>query len=360
MVLGMLLACNTSDHLIETLLHDQDSGARRAAARKLAEKLDPDAIHRIALLAAQPHARDALSDMSHTFEVAARSGKVGARGRAVQCLKELGTLSAAPFPLIQNVGNSGIESLGNLLLLPSIPTSLKTEVVASLGAIGSPRSLFALAQGLTSTQDMEVRAAIVDALRLKGEAAIEPLIGAKCDGWAGADLVGIEVMLADIGEPALRPLLSKSETAAARGRADCFDWVLDALARIGSPAVQPLITRMGSQDRDIRLAAATALVKMNSYHSPALASILTTLDRNDLRGIADMYPFFIRLGKSGTEGLLVSALNRYGTSAMCVDYLNAGHAGLEDAARDWARRHGFNVHTTAGTRGGPKWREGQK
>jgi hypothetical protein len=76
-------------------------------------------------------------------------------------------------------------------------------------------------------------------------------------------------------------------------------------------------------------------------------------DKN-LEIVAGAYPFFIDRSEAGTEGVLIRALNRYGTKEMATDFLNCGNGKLEQAGRAWAERHGYSIVSGAGV--GPRWR----
>ena len=82
------------------------------------------------------------------------------------------------------------------------------------------------------------------------------------------------------------------------------------------------------------------------------------LDEEDLKPVAANYAYYIRLGRAGSEDVLMRALNKHGGKDMAVDYLNCGNDTLEQAAQDWAANHGYEVYTTPGVAGGPQWGEG--
>lgn len=75
--------------------------------------------------------------------------------------------------------------------------------------------------------------------------------------------------------------------------------------------------------------------------------------------VAGAYRFFILLGQPGTVSALTGALNKHGTVAMATDFVNSGNYLLEEAARAWARRHGYTVTQSPDVVGGPRWGSGR-
>ena len=89
-----------------------------------------------------------------------------------------------------------------------------------------------------------------------------------------------------------------------------------------------------------------------------MSELTAALDEEDLKPVAANYAYYIRLGRAGSEDVLIRALNKHGDKDMAVDYLNCGNDTLEQAAQDWAANHGYEVYTTPGVAGGPQWGEG--
>lgn len=133
---------------------------------------------------------------------------------------------------------------------------------------------------------------------------------------------------------------------------------VDLLAQIGKPAVNSMKEKMRSNNQSVRFAAGDVLVKMLKYHPKAIESLTSAIDKNGLRTIARNYPFYIRLGQSGTEKILLKALRQNFSTTMCVDYLNCGSTILEDGATKIARINGYNVTSGFGGHSGPRWGSG--
>lgn len=157
-----------------------------------------------------------------------------------------------------------------------------------------------------------------------------------------------ETVLGLIGEPAVAPLMALLTTEY---------WAAGVLASIGEPAVPALTTALASEDRDVRFGAADVLVQIQRTEPASVAALTSDLQDENLEAVASNYAYYIRLGQTGTEGVLAKALHRYGNKEMALDYLNCGNAALDEAARAWADDHGYTVYTEPGTHGGPQWGE---
>jgi len=133
----------------------------------------------------------------------------------------------------------------------------------------------------------------------------------------------------------------------------------DLLAHIGKPAVASLMYKMNNaNDQNIRFAAADALVKMSRYNPSAVSSLTNAFDNQSIGIIAKNYPFYIRMGLSGTEALLLKALRNYFSTNMCLDYLNCGNRSIEYGAQDIAADYGYEVYSQQGSHYGPRWGSG--
>jgi hypothetical protein len=134
--------------------------------------------------------------------------------------------------------------------------------------------------------------------------------------------------------------------------------VEDLIARIGEPAIDNMVLKMKSESRLERFAAVDALVKMNAYHPEAIEQFTSALENGGLNTVARNYPFYIRLGKSGTVDLLLKALDQYFQKEMCLDYLNCGSQILDKGAKKIAEERGFMVYSDEGYYSGPEWGQG--
>jgi hypothetical protein len=131
--------------------------------------------------------------------------------------------------------------------------------------------------------------------------------------------------------------------------------ITDIMARIGSDMIPFLKSKLTDDRRDIRFAAADALIKMKSFHPESTAHLTEALKDNNTEVVAMHYPYYIRLGSTGTEGVLLNALRRYFSEDMCLDYINCGNTIIESGAEQIARSNGYSVTRSVGSHSGPKW-----
>jgi HEAT repeat protein len=320
------------------LISSDNSKERNSAAEDLAKYMDHNLVSRIVGLSqSNSFAKEGLEIMADFFEETAKTANVKKGCKAVKCIAQIKS-------------DRSILILGNLLqgdasMKP--PTEVRRQAALALGEIGSSTSIASLIHGLESPfRDEVVVSTIQNILVSMKITAVKPLIDEKLKSPS----IEIEDMLVRIGRPAIQPLVSMLNTNE--------DWVIDSLARIGRLAAPFLIEKMNSDDKEIRSAAALSLVRMGKHVPDVTAPFLEILEKGDLQKIAEIYPFFIRLGREGTESILASSLYDYGTKTMCLDYLNCGNNQLKEAGEKWANRHGYSIFTMLGSHGGPKWGEG--
>jgi hypothetical protein len=133
---------------------------------------------------------------------------------------------------------------------------------------------------------------------------------------------------------------------------------VELLARLGKPAVDVMIKKMKDKDYGMRFAAGSVLVKMLKYEPNALERLTSAIDQGGHEIIANNYPFYIKLGQSGTETLLLKALDLNFSLTMGVDFLNCGNSELSEGSKRIAKKYGYNVIYTPGSSSGPKWGSG--
>lgn len=131
--------------------------------------------------------------------------------------------------------------------------------------------------------------------------------------------------------------------------------ITDIMARMGSEMVPFLKSKFTDDSRDIRFAAADALIKMKSFYPESTAELEEALGNNNTDVVAMNYPYYIRLGASGSEGVLVRALRYNFSESMCLDYINCGNRDIESGAEEIARSRGYLITRSVGSHGGPKW-----
>jgi HEAT repeat protein len=102
----------------------------------------------------------------------------------------------------------------------------------------------------------------------------------------------------------------------------------------------------------------SSCVYLASLQPGQVADLLKAIPQEDTTLIASAYPFFIAWGEEDSEGVLIEALNQYGTKAMAQAYINSGNEKLEEAGRAWAKAQGYIVLPQPGG-GGARWGGGR-
>jgi HEAT repeat protein len=217
----------------------------------------------------------------------------------------------------------------------------------SLGIIKDLRAVNPLIATLKD-KDPGTRMCAVEALgKIKDPRAINPLIAALNDkGWEIRGS-GFEASN-NIGTIPVAYL-----NAAVKDRG----WYLrekaaEALGEIGTLAVEPLIAALMDTDTIVRKGAAEALSNMNDPR--AVSALLAAWKKGNSAVITGADFFFIQRGEPGSEDALIEALNQFGDREMAYDLLNCGNSKLEEAARAWAKSHGYQNMKIPG-RGSAQW-----
>jgi hypothetical protein len=130
---------------------------------------------------------------------------------------------------------------------------------------------------------------------------------------------------------------------------------------LGKEAIEPIIIALKDKDSFIRERMAWALAFSRIKDTIVENALMDALGKKDLSVIAWAYLFFIRKGKTGTEDLLIQALDKYGYDMMASDYQNCGNAKLQEAAKRWSEKHSRPLpKPMLGISMGPSWEEDQK
>ncbi len=267
---------------------------------------------------------------------------------------------------------------------------LRETAASGLGLLGDARAVEALIAALED-EDWEVRLEAAGALGEIGDAgAVEPLIVALQDEASDVreEAAGA---LGEIGDArAVEALIAAIEIEDVRFETHAQKALREALGEIGDAAVEPLIAALQDEDPQVRWVAASALGEIRDARAvePLIAALqdedsdvrkmtaralgeigdaravepLLAASRNgDLEVVAAAYRFFIARGEPGTESTLIDALNAHGTRPMAETFLKCGLSQLEEAAREWASSHGYEIISIAGPGGGGglQWGSGQ-
>ena len=136
---------------------------------------------------------------------------------------------------------------------------IRRAAAAALGKIGDASAVRPLIAALNDS-DNDARQAAGEALVAIGPPAVEPLVSALEDWRADADMhIAAAWTLGQTGDSrAVEPLV-----AALHDRdKDVRQAAAEALVEIGQPAVEPLVAALHDRDKDVRRAAAEAMQKL--------------------------------------------------------------------------------------------------
>jgi hypothetical protein len=381
----------TIENQVEKLIKTEDFKQREQIAFALADSLDPYAVELLSgLYNENQYADQALESMLSRYSQILQSNQKSSR-MLFKCVSLIPTESAAIFLGEQSVKSSEGDFV--FQLIKNLPEHKKIKSVYSgLYAIGSEVIQDSLLSVFYSFNKQELINVLNDpylvSLRsfqkiisneikqpnIKVDEKINLIVNGL--GRPGSD-DSFQLMLIDdakkIGKPALLSLISewdrtKSDnilraiTAFNNNAIQYLTSMLgedssveELLAKIGQPAVVSLISKMKDSKQEVRFAAADALVKMYKYNPSAIASLTDAFANQSISAIAKNYPFYIRMGLSGTEELLLKALNTHFTKSMGEDYINCGNSRIEENAKNISANKGYGVYTLPGTHSGPRW-----
>ena len=282
---GLEQAGQAAVHPLIDLLGDEkaDPGARIAAAATLGDLRDPRAL--------APLIRHLSTDL--TFLAS----------EAEKATMKYGVLAVAPLLVELNRASrlGGDDEHGNFVRL-----ELSETIPRVLGRVGAP-AVPALLEALHSRESY-VRSAMTKALGIaRDPRGVDPLIAvAQHDPveWVRANAV---TALGEIGDSrAAHPLLDMLRT-----RTDVWEEAAAALAEIENPDAE--------------------------------RALIDALHRRDWRVIAAAHRLYLERGEAGSEDLLIEALNREGDSTVANAFLNSSNSQLAEAARAWAKKHGYEI-----------------
>lgn len=279
-------------------------------------------------------------------------------------------------PQVQQLAAGALGRIGDARAVEPLINAMQSgdrelcmDAAEALGQIGSPavEALIPLLQN----NDFEVRKETANALgNARDTRAVDPLISALQDNdpsvrWYAARALGnlrnprallpLIALLQD-DTPAVRETVIEALVIFEDARAvaplvsalDDREWDIrfqasQALVKFGPSSVEALISALKNQSANVRYWASRALADIDDARS--LEPLLSALKAGDLEIVAGAYRTFIEIGETGSEALLVKALEIHSTQKMAVDFLNCGNSVLEQAARDWAEANGYTAMT---------------
>ena len=185
---------------------------------------------------------------------------------------------------MRQVGSSAVEPL--LLALNDGDRGTREQAAAALGKIGDPRAVVPLIEEFKEPPVWDYRndasAAAARALCAIGAPAVDPLIEALKDRDSHRRR-GVASVLGAIGDPrAVEPLIAALEPGGAFQLSNVRSAIINALGAIGDPrAVEPLLVAMEDESREIRQAAAKALVVIYRSGKVSEAQAATVLGQRE-------------------------------------------------------------------------------
>jgi HEAT repeat protein len=245
------------------------------------------------------------------------------------------------------IGKPAVEPL--IVALDDENYDVKAAAVQALGKIRDVRALEPLAAFLRKSNSSINENAAMALGHLKDGRAVVPLVAAAKSGnvsWGN-----VCQALTEIGSPAVESLMAVfKEDSNAHVRKEA----IHALGLIeDNRAIDLMIAALRDVDAGVQYDAADALRRQNTSDPRISKALLSGLKERNLNIIAGADTFFIRMGKPGTEDLLIQALNKYQYPNMMEDFLNSGNVKLSSAAYDLARQKGYYVRQGGGR--GPRW-----
>lgn len=217
--------------------------------------------------------------------------------------------------------------------------AVRSAAATALGDIGDDRATPAL---LDAVRDWDVRVrehAGIALGRLGGEAVVAALSG-RLEETPRQLRDGLAAAFGELGgERSVEVLVTLLEEGPGHVRVAA----LGALGKVGTPAAADAVIRAleGRSEDATRRAAATSLAGFDSGETDE--ALFRALERGDLAAVAGAYRFFIGEGREGTEGTLIAALNVAGDDSMALSFLSSHNEKLEEAARVWAKKHGYVI-----------------
>jgi HEAT repeat protein len=327
---------NAVNGLLSTALHHKDEETRACAAKALIEFSNEGVI--TAFMEALTDEDGAVrSNAAYTLgilkaevailelEAALNDEYANVRYRAAGALGEIGRVSSVPSLLACLEGE-------DLLMLGS--------AISALGKIGGEDAISALAPFLNS-KEPQVCIITASALGKTGSESAVTLLKNAALWWIDFSpwhewedrLRAITCAIGDIG-----------------GDAGAYALIEILRQEIDSDVMMHF-------DESLRPFAAMELSKIENCEV-AVEGLDEFLQIGDLQVIAGAYQYYIELGRTGSEELLIDALNKYGNKTMASKYLNCGNEKLSDAARSWAKEKGYSIVSIPGSSGGTSWGSG--
>jgi hypothetical protein len=217
-------------------------------------------------------------------------------------------------------------------------------------------------------------ATALEAARLKGhQQIVEILVKA---GGKGTDLVegllqnlqskdkgtrlnAIQELAFKKDARAVKPLLDILRSGTDQEVSERATFALGNVAgTAGKEAVKLLLAALEEKDATLQERAAWALSFARVKDQAWQDAVMQAIKKGNLPVIAGAHEYLIRLGKDGTEEVLIKALHRYGSRMMASNFADCRNQKLETAGRDWLNKRGMVISRALGGYSmGPSWGE---
>lgn len=331
--------------LIETL-QDGDIEAAGYAAKALGEIKDARAVE--PLISALNN-----EDFYYRDWVATSLGQIG----DPKAIEPLITSLKGYYAAIQDAAKEALVGFGAIAVEPLIASltnndpGVRKYSVLALGEIKDDRAVEPLIAALND-EDYYVRLEVPMVLAgFSDSRVVDPLIKTLEDKkWAQVRIKAVDALAALKDPRAVEPLI-----AALR---DEDPYVVSqsasALATIHDErSIEPLLAILNNENEIIQIVVAKAI---SEFDDPRVTEALTlALNNEDLATIAGAYQFYIQRGESGSEAILIKALDQFGDKSMAEDFLNCRNSELKAAGEKWASLKGYSIVSGSFSSETPIW-----
>lgn len=360
-------------------LASRDPGVRLAAAKALGEVQDPRAA--APLIAAlkdkdsyvRKEAAYALEKIDRNWRESTATKKAVPQFIATLKNRDPRVRLAAAWALGEIKDVRAVEPL--IAALKQRDPSLRKEAAWALGEINDPRAAAPLIAALKDRDAYFRKEAALALGEIKDPRAIEPLIAVlrdKAPGvrWAAAQSLEKTDQQWHAGSaakeavPDLIAALQDSSTGvrltATRALGEIKDpRAIEALTRNlddwhSNAAVAKALDGLGwkppsEKDRVHYLVARRDGTELMKDWETTQRILLADVESSSYRTIENALYAFIGIGNEEAIHVLVETLQSRGNKIMAEAYLNCRHKSLDEAARAWAKRNGYDVKASAGS-----------
>ena len=335
--LGEIKDARAVEHLI-AVLKNEDWNIRRHAADALG-KIGAPAVEPLIAALKDKHwnirrnAADALGVIKDARAVepliaALKDEDSDVRKRAAAALGEIKDARAVE-PLIAALKDENLD--------------IRWRAADALGEIKDARAVEPLIAALKD-KDKYVRQGVAEALgKIKDARAVEPLIAALKDEYSYVQRKAVGA-LGNIGIPSMIKALKDPKRAVNTLKETLVYWDFPAAEMLSSLGWIP----ESDSDRIHFWVGLRNSEKLKENWNTTKDVLLKDVKSYNCLTIENALYAFVAIGKEEIIPKLIETLNEKGDKAMAEAYLNCGHSGLAEAAREWVSSHGYSISTGSG------------